>query len=65
MFRCSFGKKHAAQPALSKGTGPAIIIAVHAVPLHQPEFKQQNEQYIQDEPDEADLVQDSCTNKVH
>jgi hypothetical protein len=45
MFRSPFGEKHAAQPALPKGTGPAIIIAVHAVPLHEPEFKQENEPY--------------------
>jgi hypothetical protein len=62
MFRYSFGKKQGTQPALPKGTGFAIIIAVNTMPPHKPEFKEKDEEHIQDGPDEADLVEDSCAN---
>jgi hypothetical protein len=65
MLWCSFGKKQAAQPALSKCTGFAIIIAVNTMSPHQPEFKEEDKEHIEDEPDQPELIQDDGAREIH
>jgi hypothetical protein len=57
-------KEQGAQPPFTKSTGFAVIITVHAMPAYYPEFKEKNEKYITDDPDETKPVQNACANNV-
>jgi len=64
-FRHSFGKQQTAQPSFAESTGLPVIITVHAMPGKQPEFKEEDEEDIQYEPDGTELVHEKCANTIH
>ena len=58
------GKKQGNEISFTKSAGFTIIITVHAMSPHQPEFEEKYKQYINDDPDGTELEQDIYADNV-
>jgi hypothetical protein len=64
LLQSALREKQGAQITFPKRTGFSVIIAVHAMAAQQPELKEKDEQYIPENPDETEPVQDNYANTV-
>jgi hypothetical protein len=59
-LRAALPEQQGAQAAFAKSTGFAVIVTIHAMSAQQPELKKKNIEYVTNEPEETELVQDKC-----
>jgi hypothetical protein len=64
LLRLAPGKEPGAQIPFTKSTGFTVIVTIHAMSAHQPEFEEKYEKQICDDPEETELIQDICANNV-